>query len=170
MEDLTDIVEIPESLKTKEPNSLRFLLCNIRGFYSKKLTLEKIVNDLDSDVILITETHCANANLPVLPNFRSFVRNRETRAKGGIAILVRESRARDCLQMWSGQGEQETLAVMFPTIEPKLVVMTNYGAQMNSFGSSVPEANLLEIHGMIAGWLERLQGCLIPHLVTIFMN
>ena len=59
-----------------------------------------------------------------MPNFRTFHRNCDKCAKGGVAILVRENRACDCIQIWSGQGEQETLAVMFPTVEPKLVVMT----------------------------------------------
>ena len=64
-----------------------------------------------------------------------------------------------CLETCSGILLGGSRYVVFSHYKVKMsldleIICTFYGVQMNSFGSSVPEANLLEIHGMIAGWLE----------------
>ena len=141
-------------MRTKDSKHLRFFVCNLRGFNSKKLVFEKIIHDINSDLIVITETHCVDVQIPKIPNFRTFHRNRSVRAKGGIAVMVRDSIARDCAQVWCGEGEQEVLAIEFSRLEPKLVVIASYGVQANSFGTGVQEANMLEIMGRMADWKE----------------
>ena len=129
-------------------------MCNLRGFNSKRHIFEKIIFDLQSDIIVITETHCVDINIPKLSNFKTFYRNCEVRAKGGLAIMVKESVARDCSQLWCGVGEQEVIAIEFSRIEPKLVVIASYGVQSNSFGTGMQEANMLEIMGKMKEWDE----------------
>ena len=68
--------------------------------------------------------------------------------------MVRDNIARDCAQVWCGEGEQEVLAIEFSRLEPKLVVIASYGVQANSFGAGVQEANMLEIMGKMAEWKE----------------
>ena len=137
---------------TKDENNLRFYVCNLRGFFSKKDIMAKIIHDISADVIIATETHCNIETIPKIPNFRSFNRNRETRSKGGICIFVRDSVANDCVQIWKGQAELEAVAVMFPKLSPKVVVLGHYGTQSNSFGPAITNSHLREIIGKVAEW------------------
>ena len=125
------------------------MLTNIRGFNSKKHVFEKISYDIQADILCITETHTSANFVPKFKGFRCFFRNRLKRAKGGLVVMVKENIAKDAVQIWSAADENECLAVMFPSLAPKLVVMCSYGTQVNSFGKSVPETNLREIFGMI---------------------
>ena len=75
---------------------------------------EKIINDTNSDIVIITETHFSNANVPKMSNFRSFNRNRISHAKGGVCIFVREEIARDAIQVFCGEAENEVIAMSLP--------------------------------------------------------
>ena len=67
-----ELLKIPPQFRSKDPNSLRIYINNIRGFSGKKEVTEKIINNTNSDIVIITETHFSNANVPKLSNFRSF--------------------------------------------------------------------------------------------------
>ena len=62
---------------------------------------------MQTDIALISETHCVNTAIPKLPNFRSFSRNREKRSKGGVAIMVHNRLALDAVQVFRGEDENE---------------------------------------------------------------
>ena len=149
-----EILNIPTQFQTKNSNNLRIYCNNIRGFSSKKQVLEKIINDLECDLLIITETHCSGTQVPKIPNFRSFHRNREVRAKGGLCVFVREELARECIQLWSGDAENEVIAVSFPVLEPRLIVVASYGTQQNTFGPGVTEVHVQEIMGRIQEWVN----------------
>ena len=71
-----------------------------------------------------------------------------------MCIFVKKELSKGAVQIWSGEGELESLAVLFPDVSPKLVVLAYYGAQANSFGPATPIGHLKEIFGRIAGWQE----------------
>merc|ERR1712035_167018 len=89
------------NIKTKANNNLRFYVSNFRGFFSKKLILEKILYDLDVNICILSETHTLDEVSPNINHFRTFRRNRIYREKGGIAVLISNDIARDCvLGLW----------------------------------------------------------------------
>merc|ERR1712035_76830 len=89
------------NIKTKNINNLRFYVSNVRGFFSKKMILEKILYDLDVNICILSETHTLENVSPNINHFRTFRRNRIHREKGGIAVLISNDIARDCvLGLW----------------------------------------------------------------------
>ena len=56
-------------------NSFKILQTNIRGFQSKKLSLQAIVESKDADIVIINETHLKGNKKTSLPGFTSFLSN-----------------------------------------------------------------------------------------------
>ena len=109
-------------------------------WYFLKKNIAKIINDLDCDIIVLM-------NIPKLPLFRSYHRNRLIRAKGGICILIREEYASDSIHVWVGYDENEALADSIPSLD--LIVIVSYGTQSNSFGAATTNDHMREIFGQI---------------------
>ena len=137
------------NIKTKANNNLRFYVSNVRGFFSKKVILEKILYDLDVNICILSETHTLDEVSPNLPHFRTFRRNRTNREKGGIAVLISNDIARDCVLVWEGIGDNEAIAILLSGTNPKVIIVANYGTQPNSFGVSIPSNNLMEIQAKV---------------------
>ena len=142
------------NIKTKNINNLRFYVSNVRGFFSKKMILEKILYDLDVNICILSETHTLENVSPNINHFRTFRRNRIYREKGGIAVLISNDIARDCVLVWEGIGDNEAIAVQLSGTNPNVIIVANYGTQCNSFGISIPSNNLMEIQAKVTEWME----------------
>ena len=136
----------------KKQSDIRVFYSNIRGFSSKKEVLDKIIYHIDSDVIILNETHLSLESKPYLNCFRTFHRNRQSREKGGIAILVNNKIARNCTVIYEGEQENESLAILLNDCSPPLVIATMYGVQNNTFGVFTPQTNFKEFFGQIHLW------------------
>ena len=145
----------------KEKFNLRFYVTNLRGFFSKKETLEKLVDDLSVDLIAISESHTSGEIAPKLNGFSCFYRNRRVRCKGGTALLVRESIAADAVEVFSGEEENEILGVMLGKANPPCIVMTVYGTQANTFGNETVSKHVKEMFGAIDPFIRDGAQCLI---------
>ena len=104
----------------------------------------QIVNDLNSDLVILTETNFKGTMHPRIPNFCTFFRNRELLSMGGVCILVKEKFKNYCVKTKSGQGSNEFITVRFNCFEPKLAVIAVYGSQ-KSEGAGVIESNIHEL-------------------------
>ena len=129
---------------------LRFMNSNVRGFWSKKETVENILNKEEVDICVLTETHSTGNNFPEIKNFKTYYRNRRERNKGGIAVLVRESDSKYVTKIAEGEKENEWLALRFTNTSPNLVVIAYYGSQSNSFGVGGKAQIRTHIHELFA--------------------
>ena len=113
---------------------LRIFNTNVRGFYSKKETIENICIKEEVDICVMTETHSVGNNFPEIKNFKTFFRNRKGRNCGGVAVLVKESLSKYVTKIAEGEQDNEWLALRFTNTSPSLVVIAYYGNQSGSFG------------------------------------
>ena len=60
---------------SKNNLSLKILHTNIRGYNSKRISLETIVKTNDIDIVTINETHLKGKKKAEIPGFESFSRN-----------------------------------------------------------------------------------------------
>ena len=104
-----DLYQFPKVMgfEKKEQSSLRIMQTNMRGFMSKREVLEKLLCDLSVDILFINETHLKNGQIPHINMYTAFFRHRTRREKGGVAILVKNSLARDAVECFKGEDENE---------------------------------------------------------------
>ena len=69
-------------------NDNKCVLYHIRGFESKRLSLEKIAKKISAQIITLNETGLRFRQKPKLKDFTSFNRNRKAQKMGGVATLV----------------------------------------------------------------------------------
>ncbi len=141
---LSDLSLISEGDFVCEDDHLRFYYANCRGFSSKKESITQIVNDLNCDIAILTETNFKGPMHPRIPNFCTFFRNRELLSMGGVSILVKEKFKNYCVKSKSGVGANEFITVKINCFEPKLAVIAVYGSQ-KSEGAGVVESNVHEL-------------------------
>ena len=77
-----------EASDTEDSNSnlttvLNCLYMNPCGFYSKRPSIENIIAETCSRVLILNETHCSRSKIPKIKGFVSFYRNRNDIRKGG---------------------------------------------------------------------------------------
>ena len=79
--------------------SFKIFQTNIRGFHSKKLSLEAIVESKKADILIINETHLKGNKKISLPGFTTFCKNRDFVDGGGVATCVRNTLMKDTLKI-----------------------------------------------------------------------
>ena len=148
--DLSSSLETGEKLKAPESeikndkNVLRFFYANCRGYSSKRESIQQIVNDLESDICILTETNFKGTSHPSLPNMFTFFRNRQVLSMGGLAVLVNNKFKNYSVKSRSGSDGNEFMVIRFSCFKPKLAIVAMYGAQ-KSEGAAKVEANLHDI-------------------------
>ena len=132
--------ELGEEIKSKvNPNDfrteeLRVMVTNVRGFFSKKESLEAILAREKIDVACICETFMSGNRFPQLQGFSTFFRNRSSRGSGGVAVMIREEKAKYAVKVHSGSGDNEFLVIKWTNCQPNLVMVVYYGQQSQVFG------------------------------------
>ena len=129
-------------VKDKEP--LKIYYCNVRGFNSKKESIQKIANDKDPDIMVLTETNSKGTLHPKINDMITFYRNREVLHMGGLSVLVKNKFQDYVVRSKVGQGHNEMLTVKFSCFQPRLAIIAVYGAQ-KSVGNTVLETNIREL-------------------------
>ena len=124
---------------------LRILSNNIRGWFGKKESLEAILASESIDIVTLCETFTTGSRYPEVRGFTTYYRNRPKRAMGGIAILVREEKAKYAVKVEQGRDNNEYLALKFTNCDPNLVIFVYYGAQSNTFGVDAKKLHLSEL-------------------------
>lgn len=105
---------------------LKVLVNNCRGFLSKNESIQGIINELGSSIIFLTETHCLNKDRPRIPGFRTFMRNRELKRGGGVALCLKNNLCRNAVLLNCGDVA-EMVVVKLEIFRPMLVLICFYG-------------------------------------------
>ena len=101
---------------------------NIRGYNSKSLSLNSIVNTVKPSVVIINETMCVNNQRVELPGFTSFSANRENSLGGGIATCVSNKESMHALKVFSESTEFEMLVTRHSQFTTPINILNIYGA------------------------------------------
>ena len=90
-------------------NKCKLYHLNIRGFNSKKNSLEKIFSTLTPKIVTLNETALRFKQKPTLQNFVAFNRNRSTQIMGGVATLVSDEDKDYFVKLSEGDNDDEYL-------------------------------------------------------------
>ena len=107
--------------------NLRIMSSNLRGWYGKKEALETISASESLDVIALCETFTTGKRHPVQQGFVTYYRNRLQRANGGVALMIREDKAKYAVKVSEGRGDNEFFGVKFTNCDPNIVIFVYYG-------------------------------------------
>ena len=110
---------------------MKCLQTNMRGFHSKKETLEEIVNTNNVKIVIVNETHCNDSNPPKIKNFSTYSRQRIGKRMGGVAVLVHKSIDVGAVKVDVGEEDLEYVAVKLESFSPPLLIFSYYGQQEN---------------------------------------
>ena len=109
--------------------SFKILQTNIRGFLSKKLSLEAIVESKKADIVLINETHLNGKKKISLPGFTTFCKNRDSIDGGGVATCVRDTLMKDTIKMFDCNEYDEIMITRHSQFQPAINIINMYGMQ-----------------------------------------
>ena len=115
------------------------LLMNLRGFKSKKMSVEKILRKEKPQVIVLNETHLTGKMKLVLEPYQTWTKNREGKGGGGIATAV--APAFKDSAMGAGEGEQgdEWMVTRLDSFSPALNILNCYGEQRKCRNEEIEE-------------------------------
>ena len=124
----------------RSQGSLVILHSNIRGFNSKKESIENIIKDIDVDVCTLNETGLRGRNKVVLPGYISFTKNRAAKAMGGICTAVKDTLKDNVVHVGEGEGDDEFHIIRLDNFTPPICILNCYGEQEGRCGKDVVEA------------------------------
>ena len=116
-------------LKNKRNSEFTIMLSNLRGFKSKKKSLETILDNVTPSMLLTNETQMVGRMKMSLPNYTTWVRNRSDKGGGGIATSVRQSYKDSAVGVSEGEDDDEFLITRIDAFSPALCVINSYGEQ-----------------------------------------
>ena len=138
--------------------NLSYLVCNVRGFNSKKLSIEEILKSSDFDVVLMSETHLYKNKSPRIPGYSFIGRSREkVNSKGGVAVGIKKELEPYAVKVFEGTGCNETILIKLTCFSPAVVVGVYYGNQENTTPNNIIENNLTELFTQINAFKD--EGC-----------
>ena len=158
-DELRKEAENTNNLNDFRPKKLRILVNNVRGWYSKKESFQSILCKNKIDVAMIVETFMTASRYPELPGYVTYYRNRESRAAGGIAIMIREEISKYVVKTDSGKLENEFLVLKFTNTQPNLVLIVYYGVQSGTFGTDQVKLHMSQLFEVIRKYRD--QNCSI---------
>ena len=124
----------------KSSGSLVLLHSNIRGFNSKKESLEKVLKDNQVDICVLNETGLRGKNKVILPGYITFTRNRVAKAMGGISTSIKDNWRAHTVHVGEGEKDDEFLIVRLDNFHPPICIVNHYGEQEGSSGKGIVEA------------------------------
>ena len=138
---------------------LRILTNNTRGFYSKKESIQSILYENKIDVALFVETFFTASKHPQLPGYVTYYRNREERAAGGVAIMIRKELSKYVVKTDVGKSENEFLVLKITNTKPNVVFIVYYGVQSGTFGTDTVKLHLSQLFEVVRKYKD--SGCSI---------
>ena len=146
----------------KESTTLTILHSNIRGFKSKRDSLEKILETVKPDIVNLNETNVKGRNKVLHKGFHSFCRNRkETKHMGGISTAVSDDLKPFAVKVKEGEEEDEFLITRLEQVTPPINIVNIYG----EIESRCKKEEILERFERIKKETDRIrrdkEGCVI---------
>ena len=146
------------------------LLSNLRGFHSKKHSLEQVIKKLRPSMILMNETQLLGKAKVSLKSYTSWSRNRSVQGGGGVATSVARPYMDSAVGAGEGVGEDEYLVTRIECFSPALTVVNCYGEQRkcvkeqvevkwNRLRTELETIRTRKDYCILAGDLNKLVGC-----------
>ena len=110
--------------------TIKFFSCNSAGIKNKLLSLQKVINDLETGVFCLQETHASKEGTIKFKNsqmYQIFEKVRESKAGGGLCIGVLKSLNPVWIQ--DGGVNAEAMTVKIETKNMKIRITNAYGHQ-----------------------------------------
>ena len=138
------------------PGNFSYLYCNMRGFNSKKASIEAILLSSDIDVICLCETHLYFNKNPKLRGYCFTSRSRaKVNSKGGVSIGVKKELEPYVVKLYEGTGSNECLIIKITCFNPAVVVAVFYGNQENTTSQDVIQGNLRDFLDQLNRYKEQ---------------
>ena len=110
-------------------NKVKLFHLNIRGFNSKRKSLESILGNVSPAIVTVNETALQFKQKPKLKNYISINRNRTDRIMGGVATFVAASDKDSFTKISEGAQYDEYLVTRHSNFSEPLNVINVYGEQ-----------------------------------------
>ena len=131
--------------KVKKTN-LSYLVCNMRGYSSKKLSFNAILDSNNLNVVMMTETHLYGGKKPTHPNYTFVGRSRQkVNSKGGVAIGYLKEMGKHMVKVREGTGKNEFILLKYTGVTPNIIYGVYYGNQENTTPEGEIKNNLAEL-------------------------
>ena len=136
--------------------------CNLRGYNSKRASIDDILNRVQPDICTFQETGLFGNNTIKIKNYHSSLRNRKGLKKaGGVCTAVANYLKPHVVKVKEGDGEDEYLITRLDNVHPALNIVNIYGGQECRMGKQ----EVLESWGRLKVDLdlikERDENCLL---------
>ena len=146
----------PNNMSDFRTETLRILTNNIRGFYSKRETLEAILVRENIDIVCLSETLMAGNRFPEIKGFSTYFRNRITKGGGGVALMIRDEKAKYAVRCEVGSEDNEFIVIKITNCRPHLVMIVYYGCQ-EKMGVDLIKLHISQLLSVAAKYTT--QGC-----------
>ena len=149
---------------------MSILLMNVRGYKSKRDSVNEVVEKMKPTVVVLNETQLTGRMKVNIENYKCWTKNREAKGGGGIATGVSTEFAESTMEAGQGEGEEEFLVTRLEAFSPALCVVNCYGEQRRTSKEEVERrwGRLVEVlegarvrgdHCILTGDLNKLVGC-----------
>ena len=102
---------------------------NVRGFKSKRISINRIVRKVKRSIVALNETQVLGRSKMELEPFTCWSRNRTHKGGGGVSTAVAPHLAHSAVAAGQGEGEDEWLVTRVEAFSPALCVINCYGEQ-----------------------------------------
>ena len=133
---------------------LRVMLNNCRGWFGKRESIQTIVASESIDLLVLCETLTSGKRYPELQGFTTYFRNRPKRHGGGVAVLIREEKAKYVVKVDEGKEQNEYFGIKFSNCDPNLVIFVYYGVTSSS-GVDLKKLHLTQLLDDVNKYLDR---------------
>ena len=125
--------------KKTDTEDIRVLHMNCDGYTSKKECIEDIVNERQTDVLLLNETNLKGKRKVRMKKYFSFCKNR-VKAKGGVATIIANHLKQNTVKVAEGREGDEYIITRLDHVVPPVNIVNIYGQQE----SRTPKERILE--------------------------
>ena len=102
---------------------------NIRGFNSKKTSLNNIISVINPNVITLNEVGLRGKKKCSITGYNTYTRNRKQHSMGGIATGVRKDESKFCLKIDEGENNDEFMITRHSQFLKPINIINCYGEQ-----------------------------------------
>ena len=135
---------------------------NIRGFNSKKDSLNAIIGTLKPSVLTLNETCLRKKQSPIISNYKPFFRNRKNgKIMGGVATLVRNEDKDSVVQIKEGSENDEYLITRHANFVTPINIINIYGEQECRENKKEVESRWLRIMEEVVKIENRHEACIL---------
>ena len=108
-------------------NSWTIFHSNIRGYNSKKESLNTILNKVNPNIITLNEHGLKNKQKLKIPGFNSYTRNRVNQQGGGVSTSIVEAEKQSAVKVTDGDNSNEFIVTRHGQFKRPINIINVYG-------------------------------------------